>query len=219
MKDVADYVNTVDSEDDDPDDWVTYSSKSSNVSQTEERLADEENYADDDEEEIQDVSMPNPLDPSRAVFVKDWIYGLSTTAESSEMRNPFKHADEEDDYEGLLARGWPTLEALADLPCQLVSVEPRLKKMKERKDWPNFDFPPPHRPNLRPRLKKVDVEGQQLATMEFERWRKLSQLGIDVREALVMPEERTLAKDPRFGRWRCEVSPLRRSWTQVSESC
>jgi len=117
-----------------------------------------------------------------------------------------------------LAHGWPTLEAFEDLPCQLANVEPRLKKLKETWDYPNFNFPQPHQPDLKPRLKKF--EEQQLVALKFEKWWELSQLGIDVREALVLPKERELAKDPRLGRWRCELlSPLRRSWTQLPESC
>jgi hypothetical protein len=212
--DVAAYVNTVDSEDDDSEDWVTNSSDSSDFT----TAATEENYADDESTEMEDIAMPNPLDPTRFIFVKDWIYGLGTIAEATEMSNPLEDAIEESDYEGHLARGWPTLEVFADLPCQLVSVEPHLKKMKERKDWPNFDFPPPHQPNLKPRSKKFDVEGQQMVALQFEKWWELSRLGIDVREALVMPGERALANDPRLGKWRCKLSPLRRSWTQVSET-
>lgn len=216
MEDVAAYVNKTDSEDD-PDDWETYSSNSSNFSLTGGTSADEENYADDENENFEDVVMPNPYDRSSSTFVKDWIYGLNTIAEASEVNNPFEEAIEEGDYEGQLARGWPTLEGFAELPYQVVCVEPRLKKLREKRDWPNFDFPPPHHPNLKPRSKKVDFESQQLVQVRFEKWRELSLLGIELREALVMPKERELAKDPRLGRSMCEISPLRRSWTQVYE--
>jgi len=82
MKDIEDYVNTVDSEDDDPEDWITCSSGSSNFTQAKPCDADDKNT------EMEDVAMPHPVGGKRSILVKDWISSLSTIVESSEMDNP-----------------------------------------------------------------------------------------------------------------------------------